>query len=40
MKKILVFNLMLFCSVVIACPKGQRLHGGAGSHHKYGYCSY
>ncbi|WP_312047276.1 hypothetical protein [Erwinia sp.] len=23
-----------------ACPKGQHPHGGTGSHHKGGYCSY
>ncbi|WP_228483291.1 hypothetical protein, partial [Lelliottia nimipressuralis] len=23
-----------------ACPKGEHPHGGTGSHHKGGYCSY
>ncbi len=27
-------------SSAYACPKGQHPHGGTGSHHKGGYCSY
>ena len=27
-------------SGAIACPKGEHPHGGTGSHHKGGWCSY
>lgn len=40
MKKVLVFILMFFCAAVIACPRGEHIHGGYGSHHIGGYCSY
>ena len=31
---------IIACSSAYACPKGQHPHGGTGSHHKGGYCSY
>lgn len=44
MKKLAALSLALlmgFASVsAMACPKGQHPHGGTGSHHKGGYCSY
>lgn len=27
-------------SNAFACPKGEHPHGGTGSHHKGGWCSY
>jgi len=39
--KIILGLLMAFMmSTACACPKGQHPHGGTGSHHKGGYCSY
>lgn len=45
MKKLLVvLSLVTFClmasNAAFACPKGQHPHGGTGSHHKGGYCSF
>lgn len=39
-KIILAIGLMFIASVALACPKGEHPHGGTGSHHKGGYCSY
>lgn len=38
-----IFVVMLAFSAsqaAFACPKGQHPHGGTGSHHAGGYCSY
>jgi len=44
MKKIIAVLLVAafgFMSVnALACPKGQHPHGGTGSHHAGGYCSF
>jgi len=44
MKKViailLVSALGIMSASVFACPKGQHPHGGTGSHHKGGYCSF
>jgi len=44
MKKMLaVFFVALLTTAsfsALACPKGEHPHGGTGSHHKGGYCSY
>jgi len=44
MKKILVAMLLALFTMTsftaLACPKGQHPHGGTGSHHKGGYCSF
>ncbi|WLS77930.1 hypothetical protein Q3V30_15850 [Erwinia pyri] len=44
MKKItailLVSVLGMMSASAFACPKGQHPHGGTGSHHKGGYCSF
>ncbi|WP_255416545.1 hypothetical protein [Erwinia sp. 198] len=32
--------LAVLSASAFACPKGQHPHGGTGSHHKGGYCSY
>ncbi|WP_435929973.1 hypothetical protein [Dryocola sp. BD613] len=44
MKKIAILALFAiafaFTTSAIACPKGQHPHGGTGSHHKGGYCSF
>lgn len=39
-KKMLVALLVVISTSVFACPKGEHPHGGTGSHHKGGYCSY
>lgn len=40
MKTLLAAVLIMFTTTAFACPKGQHLHGGYGSHHTGGYCSY
>jgi hypothetical protein len=44
MKNLFMAFLAVFAitasSAVLACPKGEHPHGGTGSHHKGGYCSY
>jgi len=40
MKILLAVLLVLFVGSATACPKGEHPHGGTGSHHKGGYCSY
>lgn len=40
MQKFIVIALMLFSAGVMACPRGQHIHGGYNSHHAGGYCSY
>lgn len=45
MKKIILMIIMVTFSLASvhsaqACPKGQHPHGGTGSHHKGGYCSF
>lgn len=37
---IMGFCLLLFAASAMACPRGEHPHGGTGSHHKGGYCSY
>ncbi|EDR9412262.1 hypothetical protein B6N87_001733 [Salmonella enterica subsp. enterica serovar Havana] len=39
-KMIIGFGLLLVAASAMACPKGEHPHGGTGSHHKGGYCSY
>lgn len=39
-KLIMCLGLLLVSVSAFACPKGQHPHGGTGSHHKGGYCSY
>jgi hypothetical protein len=39
-KYMLGFCFVLVAFTAFACPKGQHPHGGTGSHHKGGYCSY
>lgn len=44
MKKVtailLISILGIMSASALACPKGQHPHGGTGSHHKGGYCSF
>ena len=41
MAKIIVgLGLLLLSVSAISCPKGEHPHGGVGSHHRGGYCSY
>lgn len=40
MKALLAVVLICLTASAFACPKGQHLHGGYGSHHAGGYCSY
>ncbi|EDU1986162.1 hypothetical protein GRG41_004362, partial [Salmonella enterica] len=37
---IIAFITVTASSGALACPKGQHPHGGTGSHHKGGWCSY
>lgn len=39
-KYMLGFCFVLVAFTAFACLKGQHPHGGTGSHHKGGYCSY
>lgn len=39
-KWVICLGLALMTTFAFACPKGQHPHGGTGSHHKGGYCSY
>ncbi len=39
-KMIMCLGLLLVAASAMACPKGEHPHGGVGSHHKGGYCSY
>ncbi|WP_276207159.1 hypothetical protein [Lonsdalea iberica] len=44
MKKIAALLLITLIGTLstsaFACPKGQHPHGGTGSHHKGGHCSF
>lgn len=40
MKTILVVVLIIASASAFACPKGEHPHGGYGSHHKGGWCSF
>lgn len=40
MEILLVTILIMFTATAFACPKGEHLHGGYGSHNAGGYCSY
>lgn len=40
MKVLIGVLLVCFAMSASACPKGQHPHGGTGSHHKGGYCSF
>lgn len=42
-KALLIATAMIILTsttTAYACPKGEHPHGGTGSHHKGGYCSY
>lgn len=38
----LILTALLLCTALtaIASPKGEHIHGGYGSYHAGGYCSY
>jgi hypothetical protein len=42
LKSLLAVVVLVFVasSSAFACPIGEHPHGGTGSHHKGGYCSY
>ena len=42
MKRIILSAILALVAInaADACPKGQHIHGGTGSHYKGGYCSY